>query len=113
MDTFVQLVFSLSVFLSVGGTNALAAATAAREETSMPMEKYTINLDDPPRERWLPLLKDFKSSAPLIVDYFREQVRYSNLVPTTNPVFILSMWNTAESWFGLWRLLQVLSLGWS
>ena len=41
----------------------------------VPMKKYTVDLDQPPSERWNPILKDFKSSAPLIVDYFNEQVR--------------------------------------
>ena len=47
----------------------------ALSEPVVPVQKYTIDLDQPPNERWIPLLKDFKSSAPLIVDYFSEQVR--------------------------------------
>lgn len=37
------------------------------------MALYTIDLDQPPEQRWIPLLKDFKSSAPLIRDYFNQQ----------------------------------------
>ena len=38
------------------------------------MALYTIDLDQPPEQRWIPLLKDFKSSAPLIRDYFNQEV---------------------------------------
>ena len=41
---------------------------------AVPMKKYTINMDQTPQERWIPLLKDFTSSAPLIVNYFKDQV---------------------------------------
>ena len=40
----------------------------------VPMQLYTVDLDQPPELRWMPLLKDFKSSAPLIVNYFEQQV---------------------------------------
>ena len=40
----------------------------------VPMALYTINLDQPPEQRWLPLLRDFKSSAPLVEKYFYQQV---------------------------------------
>lgn len=63
--------FSQLVALQVGGAEALAASGPV-----VPVEKYTVDLDQPPSERWIPLLKDFKSSAPLIVDYFSEQVRF-------------------------------------
>jgi len=42
----------------------------------VPMSQYTIDLDQPPEKRWIPLLKDFKSSAPLIVDYFNNGVSF-------------------------------------
>ncbi|XP_064402990.1 N-acylethanolamine-hydrolyzing acid amidase-like [Halichondria panicea] len=42
-------------------------------EKQLPMALYTINLDLPPEQRWLPLLRDFKSSAPLVVKYFYQQ----------------------------------------
>ena len=58
---------ALQLILQAGGAEALG-------EPVVPMKKYTIDLDQPPSERWIPLLKDFKSSAPLIVDYFSDQV---------------------------------------
>ena len=58
---------ALQLVLQVGGAEALG-------EPVVPMKKYTVDLDQPPSERWIPLLKDFKSSAPLIVDYFSDQV---------------------------------------
>ena len=58
---------ALQLVLQAGGAEALG-------EPVVPVKKYTIDLDQPPSERWIPLLKDFKSSAPLIVDYFSDQV---------------------------------------
>ena len=50
------------------------AANFGGQSEALPMKKYTIDLDQSPQERWIPLLKDFKSSAPLIVKYFNDQV---------------------------------------
>ena len=40
----------------------------------VPMQKYQVDLDTKPSERWLPILEDFKTSAPLIVRYFNSLV---------------------------------------
>ena len=58
--------FAYLVLHAGEGADALSEA--------VPMKKYTVDLDQPPSERWNPILKDFKSSAPLIVDYFNDQV---------------------------------------
>lgn len=41
----------------------------------VPMAKYQVNLDQTPKERWIPILKDFTGSVPLILEYFRSLVR--------------------------------------
>ena len=43
------------------------------------MKRYTINLDLPPEERWLELLSEYKSSVPLIIQYFNQSVSASNV----------------------------------
>ena len=40
----------------------------------VPMQKYQVDLDTKPSERWLPILEDFKTSAPLVVQYFNSLV---------------------------------------
>ena len=41
----------------------------------VPMVKYQLDLDQPPKERWVPILENFKGSVPLILEYFRSIVR--------------------------------------
>ena len=41
----------------------------------VPMQKYQVDLDMKPSQRWLPILEDFRSSVPLILDYFYSAVR--------------------------------------
>lgn len=64
------------LLLAFGFHLALAGkgAVLGMQSEAVPMKKYTIDLDQSPQDRWIPLLKDFKSSAPLVVDYFRNQV---------------------------------------
>ncbi len=64
----------LSVFLLLAG--ALGGSEAIRQ---VPMALYTIDLGLPPRERWIPLLKDFRSSVPLVEKYFYQQVSHINI----------------------------------
>ena len=74
---FWQGCISVCFYMTYSCVFQLALQTAGAEalgEPVVPAKKYTIDLDQPPNERWIPLLKDFKSSAPLIVDYFSEQV---------------------------------------
>ena len=49
--------------------------TLGGSATLVPMSKYQIDLDVSPDRRWIPLLEHFKSSAPLVVDYFQQFVR--------------------------------------
>ena len=41
----------------------------------VPTVKYQVDLDQPPMERWRPILKDFTGSVPLVLEYFRSIVR--------------------------------------
>lgn len=41
---------------------------------SVPMKKFTVDLDKPPEDRWLELISNYNSSVPLIVDYFDQEV---------------------------------------
>lgn len=66
------LLFAFCFHLALGGKEAIFGIQS--ESEAVPMKKYTIDLDQSPQERWIPLLKDFKSSAPLIIDYYRKQV---------------------------------------
>ena len=54
---------------------ALAIARAFAFEPTVPMETYTVNLDDPPRVRWNHILGDFNSSVPIILKYYYDTVR--------------------------------------
>ena len=64
------LLFAFSFYLALDGKEAVFGM----QSEAVPMKKYTIDLDQSPQDRWIPLLKDFKSSAPLIIDYYRNQV---------------------------------------
>ena len=44
-------------------------------EPNLPMETYTVNLDDPPEIRWNHILGDFNSSVPIILKYYYDKVR--------------------------------------
>ncbi len=59
------------LLLLAGALVCLSGTQAIRQ---VPMALYTIDLDQSPRERWIPLLKDFKSSVPLVEKYFYQQV---------------------------------------
>lgn len=65
------MIYSCGIF-----AQQLVTGAEVLDEPVVPVKKYTIDLDQSPSERWIPLLKDFKSSAPLIVDYFGDQVRF-------------------------------------
>lgn len=41
----------------------------------VPTVKYQVDLDQPPKERWLPILEDFKGSVPLMLKYYHTIVR--------------------------------------
>lgn len=71
---FVCLFVFILYFLSAGCAEIPNPSGLDPQSKTVPMKKYIIDLDQSPQERWIPLLKDFKSSAPLIVDYFSDQV---------------------------------------
>ncbi len=48
--------------------------TADGLKGAVPMRKFTVDLDKPPEERWVELISNYKSSVPLIVDYFDQEV---------------------------------------
>lgn len=52
---------------------AFAHGTLSKNN-AVPMQKFTIDLDKPPEERWLELLSHYNSSVPAIVKYFDQQV---------------------------------------
>ena len=39
-----------------------------------PMRNFTVDLDQQPDKRWLEILSVYKSSVPLIIEYFKNQV---------------------------------------
>ena len=41
---------------------------------AVPLKKYTVDLDQPPEKRWLPILQEYNSSLPLIINYFNNEV---------------------------------------
>ena len=41
----------------------------------VPMVKYQLDLDQPPKERWVPILENFKGSVPLMLEYYHGIVR--------------------------------------
>lgn len=52
----------------------LQPAQAAQPTGAVPMKKYKVDLNQPPKERWLPILSVYNSSGPLILDYFKNVV---------------------------------------
>lgn len=60
-----------SFFLSLVGGSLLAASGY---RGAIPMRKFTVDLDKPPDERWVEILAAYKSSVPIIVEYFDHQV---------------------------------------
>lgn len=63
----------------------LAAANAYNQPNSTVVSKtYIVNLDLPPYERWKDIVTIYKSSGPLIVDYFTGQARLALFVNPTH-----------------------------
>ena len=58
-------------FIGPGFVQGRGDATA---KGAVPMKKYVVDLDKPPEERWIPILSDYKTSVPLIIEYFNNQV---------------------------------------
>ena len=52
-----------------------AVRVSTAPENLVPTVKYRVDLDQPPKERWVPILENFKGSVPLILEYFRSIVR--------------------------------------
>lgn len=53
---------------------ALAHGTLSKN-SAVPMQKFTIDLDKPPEERWIELISHYNSSVPAIIKYFDQEVR--------------------------------------
>lgn len=52
-----------------------AACSAVRQpNTTVTAPTYVVNLDLAPADRWTDIVTIYKSSAPLIIDYFTKQV---------------------------------------
>ncbi len=49
----------------------------AENGNAVPVKKYTVDLDKPPEERWLPIMPIYRSSVPLIIDYVNSEVGFS------------------------------------
>ena len=75
----------------------LATLVRGGADPVVPAKHYTIDLDQSPQERWLPLVKDFKSSAPLIVDYFQQQVIKNETTVQTS--ILVTIWTRRFSYY--------------
>ena len=76
----------------------LAAANAYNQPNSTVVSKtYIVNLDLPPYERWKDIVSIYKSSGPLIVDYFTSQARLAIFAHPTHffscPLLLRKPWN--------------------
>ena len=78
---------------------SVATDAPSGSHSLVPMAKYQVDLDQTPKERWLPLLEDYTGSVPLILEYFRSLVRtplYSTIY-TRCPVH-LTLLGTMHHW---------------
>ena len=55
--------------------HSVAGDIASGHHNLVPTVKYQVDLDQPPKERWVPILENFKDSVPLMLEYYHGIVR--------------------------------------
>lgn len=60
---------------------SVASGLLSGGHNMVPTVKYQVNLDQTPKERWIPILQDLKGSVPLILKYYQTIVRLSLCTP--------------------------------
>lgn len=68
------------VILCVHGQSVRTGSIGPRERDNslVPMRKYAVDLDKSPKERWISILSDYKTSVPLIIEYFNNIVSFKS-----------------------------------
>jgi hypothetical protein len=64
---------------------AIAVVAAVPHNVTVAAPTFVVNLDLPPEDRWTHIVELYKSSAPLIVNYFTHAVRLSSFSATIAP----------------------------
>lgn len=65
-----------AIVLLCSGLQSVASDILTNHHSKMVQTvKYQVDLDRPPKERWLPILEDFTSSVPLMLEYYHSIVR--------------------------------------